>query len=299
MPMELDRRELKAQARARMRASEPPFWLVTLVFLLLTTGVSTAADLSGAAYIALPPAGGDTLPVFLSLRILLDTTVMNFGYRLWALKLFRQQNPGFNTLIDGFSIAGRILVMEAFVLLCTLGWTFLYSIPVTLVFLLFAFWAPPMVQVLLSYLAGLLLALIISYRYVLAPYLLMDHPEWGPFVAVRESVSLMRGWKWEFFKLDLSFLGWYALRLLLSFGVELLFALPVFLELLQSPTADFTLLISGLELPWLAALLSVLIQIPVSLWLLPYANVSYAGFYQARTAQQAPPVWDTCSGPEF
>ena len=36
MPMELNRRELKAQARERMRETRPPFWLVTLVYLLLT-----------------------------------------------------------------------------------------------------------------------------------------------------------------------------------------------------------------------------------------------------------------------
>ena len=38
MPMELNRRELKAQARERMRETHPPFWLLTLVYLLLTTG---------------------------------------------------------------------------------------------------------------------------------------------------------------------------------------------------------------------------------------------------------------------
>ena len=49
MPMELNRRELKAQARERMRETRPPFWLLTLVYILLTTGVSTLADLTGAA----------------------------------------------------------------------------------------------------------------------------------------------------------------------------------------------------------------------------------------------------------
>lgn len=81
MPMELNRRELKAQARERMRETRPPFWLLTLVYLLLTTGVSTLADLTGAAQFTFPPSSGDTLPLFLYLLILLYTTVMNFGYR--------------------------------------------------------------------------------------------------------------------------------------------------------------------------------------------------------------------------
>ena len=143
MPMELDRKALRARVRERMREAQPPFWLVTLAFLLMTTGLSTAGKLSGAAYIALPPGPEDTIPMFLALLIGLLTVVFQFGYQNWALDLYRGREPGYGALLDGFSIAGRILVMEAFVLLCTLGWTFLYSIPVTLVFLLFACPSPP------------------------------------------------------------------------------------------------------------------------------------------------------------
>ena len=81
MPMELDCRELKSRVRQYMGAARPAFWLVTLVFLLLTTGVSTAADLSGATVFSLPLSGGDTLPLFLFLLIELYTTVMSFGYK--------------------------------------------------------------------------------------------------------------------------------------------------------------------------------------------------------------------------
>ena len=39
-PMEIDRKELKRRARADMGAAKPPFWVVLLAYLLLTTGVS-------------------------------------------------------------------------------------------------------------------------------------------------------------------------------------------------------------------------------------------------------------------
>ena len=52
-------------------------------------------------------------------------------------------------------------------------------------------------------------------RYALTYYLLADHPDHGAAAAVRRSVELTRGWKWELFKLDLSFLGWELLDLLL------------------------------------------------------------------------------------
>ena len=285
MPMELNRRELKAQARERMRETHPPFWLLTLVYLLLTTGVSTLADLTGAA---------QTLPLFLYLLILLYTTVMNFGYQIWALRVYRRQETGYGTLIDGFSMAGRVLLMELYIFGCTLCWALAFGTAGGLALLLLE-WLPPILLVLLIYGAGFGIALWISYRYAMAPFLLMDRPEAGAIAPVRESVAMMQGWKWEYFKLDFSFFGWYLLNALLSLGVELAFILPAVLELLQATEVDPALLINGLELPWTAALLSTLIQVPLSLWLDPYVAIAHAGFYQVRVQQAAapPPVWDT------
>ena len=293
MPMELNRRELKAQARERMRETRPPCWLVTLVDLLLTTGVSTRADLTGAAQFTFPPSSGDTLPLFLYLLILLYTTVMNFGYQIWALRVYRRQETGYGTLIDGFSMAGRVLLMELYIFGCTLCWALAFGTAGGLALLLLN-WLPPVLLVLLIYGAGFGIALWISYRYAMAPFLLMDRPEAGAIAPVRESVAMMQGWKWEYFKLDFSFFGWYLLNALLSLGVELAFILPAVLELLQATEVDPALLINGLELPWIAALLSTLIQVPLSLWLDPYVAIAHAGFYQARVQQAAapPPVWD-------
>lgn len=293
MPMELNRRELKAQARERMRETRPPFWLLTLVYLLLTTGVSTLADLTGAAQFTFPPSSGDTLPLFLYLLILLYTTVMNFGYQIWALRVYRRQETGYGTLIDGFSMAGRVLLMELYIFGCTLCWALAFGTAGGLALLLLN-WLPPVLLVLLIYGAGFGIALWISYRYAMAPFLLMDRPEAGAIVPVRESVAMMQGWKWEYFKLDFSFFGWYLLNALLSLGVELAFILPAVLELLQAAEVDPALLVNGLELPWTAALLSTLIQVPLSLWLDPYVAIAHAGFYQARLQQAAapPPVWD-------
>ena len=257
MPMELNRRELKAQARERMRETRPPFWLLTLVYILLTTGVSTLADLTGAAQLTFPPSSGDTLPLFLYLLILLYTTVMNFGYQIWALRVYRRQEAGYGTLIDGFSMAGQVLLMELYIFGCTLCWALAFGTAGGLALLLLN-WLPPVLLVLLIYGAGFGIALWISYRYAMAPFLLMDRPEAGAIAPVRESVAMMQGWKWEYFKLDFSFFGWYLLNALLSLGVELAFILPAVLELLQAAEVDPALLVNGLELPWTAALLSTL-----------------------------------------
>ena len=129
----------------------------------------------------------------------------------------------------------------------------------------------------------------------MAPYLLIDHPELGASAAVRESVAMMKGWKWEFCKLDLSFLGWHLINALLSLAVTLVFALPMLPTLMEAGTDLAQLLVTpSLALPWTAVLLSSLIQLPLSLWLTPYQTVTFSGFYQARVMQstQVPPVWE-------
>ena len=299
MPLEVNRRELKARARERIHASHPAFWKITLVYLLLTSGVAAVADLAGAARIGIPPLHLDTFALFLSLLVSLYTTVMRLGHQWWALRTYRQQPTGYSTLIDGFSMAGRVILMNVVIFFSTMGWAMIFALPFSLVLLLLSGLISSNSGMLFLYFIAMggtfLYSLWISYRYAMAPYLLIDHPEQGATAAVRESVAMMRGWKWEFCKLDLSFLGWHLINALLSLAVTLAFALPMLPALMKAGTDLAQLFITpSIALPWTAVLLSSLIQFPLSLWLEPYQAVAFAGFYQARVMQttQVPPVWE-------
>ncbi len=57
----------------------------------------------------------------------------------------------------------------------------------------------------------LLLTIPISLRYVMADYVLMENPEVGAVGALRESRRMMKGNKWRYFCLQLSFIGWHIL----------------------------------------------------------------------------------------
>ena len=100
--MVIDRRELKRQAREAIRVSRPSFWVVTLVYLLMTTGVSTLAGLLVPA----PDTGNISLPaLFLSILLSLYSTVVGFGFTLWSMWTSRKLSPGLGALADGFSVA--------------------------------------------------------------------------------------------------------------------------------------------------------------------------------------------------
>ena len=109
--MEIDRKELKRMAKESMSLSNPSFWIVTLVYVLMTTGVSAVADFAPGM-----------LAAFLSIALTLYGWVVGFSYRLWALWTARRLEPGLGSLMDGFSVAGRVIMLELSIIVRIFGW---------------------------------------------------------------------------------------------------------------------------------------------------------------------------------
>lgn len=318
--MEIDRKELKRQARESMGLTAPRFWVVALVYLLLTTGIS---DL-----MLLTPFSGDTgfgsLALFATLFFMLYKLVIDFGLRLWSLWANRRMDPGLGSLVQGFSVAGRVILMELNILARIFLWCIPLSIGATIGVAILSVVSPSSSLAAVLMLAAIYAAVwAIMLRYALAPYLLADHPDDGAGAAVRRSAELMRGWKWELFKLEFSFLGWDLLAFLLSGLVLVLFLglAGLFQALASVPAAQLPDLISGYVLWENGAALDLfsfteqqlhiytiyssvsnsitttlcadLAALPLLLWLTPYRFVSRAGFYDARLKLQqegAPPL---------
>lgn len=55
--------------------------------------------------------------------------------------------------------------------------------------------------------------------YSLFAYILAENPELGPRESIEVSMMMMRGYKWQWFKLRLSLLGWYLLSCI-TFGLS-------------------------------------------------------------------------------
>lgn len=281
--MKIDRRVLKARAREAMGQTQPRFWAVALVYILLTTGVQIALSLLLSA---LP---GGTSGIFLNILFFLYSTVILFGLRLWSLWAWRKLDPGMGALTQGFSIPGRVILMELFIFVRVFGWALLFILALSI-------FALPLSAVLAAspilYLpyAGALYVLIWVFmlRYNMAPYLLADRPDDGPSLAIRRSVEMMRGRKWELFKLQLSFLGWEVINWVLSLTV--FFFLCAQAGLFQMPVGlDSLLLYQSVANGLVNVALSGLVTLPLSLWLLPYQEVAQAGFYEEiRQAGPAP-----------
>ena len=70
-----------------------------------------------------------------------------------------------------------------------------------------------------------ILGIILALAYGMTPFLLRDYPDLTPREALRMSREMMRGYKWDLFLLELSFIGWILVSIL-TLGIGLLWVMP-------------------------------------------------------------------------
>ena len=117
-------------------------------------------------------------------------TIVEFGFMLFLFKIIRKKPASYGNLLDGFAIWWKILLLELLTSVLIALWSLLLVIP----------------------------GIIAAYRYRMAPFLLLTHPEYGLMDCIRESKARTKGHKLDFFFLDLSFLGWELLTLIPFLG---------------------------------------------------------------------------------
>lgn len=226
--MGFNRPQAKLMAKAAMRGAFPHPMLVTLVYVLLTTGITSAvmyfvSNPFSLAYLYLldgydPEAvfryviTPSRVSLFLVLEILLGLYefVMQFGFTSYSLRLARGEQPGYRSLFDGFYMIGRVVLTVILKQVFVWLWTMLAMIPYVVVLtvaVVFESAALLAFAVLLA-IAGGVFGIAVSYRYRLAYYFLLDNPGMGSLEAITHSKRAMNGWKGSLFVFDLSFLGW-------------------------------------------------------------------------------------------
>ena len=73
------------------------------------------------------------------------------------------------------------------------------------------------ILVLVGSAVSVVLSILLYYRYALVPFILAEYPTLRAIDVLRNSAALMKGNKWRFFCLQISFLGWMLLMIPISF----------------------------------------------------------------------------------
>lgn len=203
--------------------------LVTLVYVLLTGILGSivmnfVAEPFQAAYFYLTKTNYEVneiltaiftpqrIAVIVAMELLLALYrwVMDYGYISYSLRLARRERPGYRNLLDGFYTIGRALAVNFLSALFVLLWG-LIGMAVYGGFVFLAYLTHSSMLILAGALIMLVWMIAISYRYRLAVYFLLDHPEMGALEAIGHSRRAMRGNVAALFVQDLSFLGWLIL----------------------------------------------------------------------------------------
>lgn len=163
------------------------------------------------------------VPILGQIVSILLSGPLTLGLVICFLKFVRHEPFMFENLFDGFKNFSSAVLAQLLITIFVCLWSLLLIIP----------------------------GIIASYGYFLVFYILSDNPELGVSEALKRSKTMMKGYKWKLFCLQLSFIGW-AILATITIGIGYLWLMPYmyttfanFYENLKSnnlnenPTGDF------------------------------------------------------------
>ena len=203
MEPQIDRIQMKRDAKEVMWRHRPSVYLVALVFLLVSylltllstrlmypqeqieavLNAATEEELYQAIWLLGRPGTGAQL-----LNIALDimSIMVGVGFTSFCLNAARSLAAGFTNLFDAFENFIRLLWLHILMNIFIFLWSLLLVVP----------------------------GVVAAYRYSMAVYIMLDDPDKGALECIRESKRITYGHKGELFFLDLTFLGWYLLTII-------------------------------------------------------------------------------------
>lgn len=178
----IDRRRVKAEARAILRDAQ----VSPKAFFALYLGAMVFMEACG--YLSTLAGGSETLfsgpaELFITIFSSLLSPILGVGLFLYCMAIRRGERAEFLTLFDGFSFAGKIILLYLLQTLFIFLWTLLFVFP----------------------------GVVAAYRYSFAYLNLCENPSLSPLEALELSKKQTTGYKFQLFQLDLSYFGWIVL----------------------------------------------------------------------------------------
>ena len=183
--MNISRAELKAQAKEQLRGKVWMFFLVTVIMYAILIPITLLAELEGAA------------AIIGLIAIYVITPPLSLGLTMVYLDVTYGDPVEISTLFKGFQMMGKAIATFLWMILFIFLWSLLLYIP----------------------------GIIKAYSYSMAFYILAENPDMTAREAITESKIIMKGHKWEFFVLQLSFILW-ALLSIVTLGIALIYVEP-------------------------------------------------------------------------
>ncbi|MBQ9250678.1 MAG: DUF975 family protein [Oscillospiraceae bacterium] len=201
--MKMKRPELKRQAREIIRQSNRKVIYASIIFVAVTALCSyLSSKLTGVSYeqfarymqymnegsvnYALsalnemqPSTGAQLIATALEIMELF----IGVGFTVYIFNTVRGLGAVYGNLLDGFGPNIRLVILRLVMGVFIALWSLLFFFP----------------------------GIVAAYRYSMAPYIMLEHPDYSIMDCIRASKQMTRGYKGQLFVLDLSFLGYIIL----------------------------------------------------------------------------------------
>lgn len=178
----INRQALKRQIREKCKTAQVPVLTFTGLYLVLVL-VLNLLDL-GAAQMG----GENLLATFASILTGLIGSILFAGFVYYCMTIRKSQRAEYLTLFDGFSLAGKLIVLAIVKSFFIMLWSMLFFFP----------------------------GVVAAYRYRFAEYNLLENPDLSAFQALDMSKRQTVGYKYQLFIYDISYMGWSLLSQLPS-----------------------------------------------------------------------------------
>lgn len=191
----------KQQAKAILKDHSPMQY--TLAYLAATAGLTLVVNLimpdfydammsmdTELMLAAVNSNGG--LGVFLNILVVVFGVLMSFGYKQWALRVARGGKPPLSSLIEGFGISGKVMMLGFLKFIFVYFWTLCFIVGGTMPLVMMATLLGPAMMGVVSILAvvgAFYVTLWLHARYCLIEFQLSDKADGTAWDAVKQGVQ--------------------------------------------------------------------------------------------------------------
>ena len=198
----MNRALLKQDAREAMNNATPSPILTTLAFFAISLAVTLFMNIFTLIQAFSETLGTQSLMGWLicSVAIIIFSLLLGgiqFGYYVYSLKVFQQQDTGIGELFSHFQLLLKVFWLALRITIQAGLWTLLFIVP----------------------------GIVAMLRYSQAFYVLAENPDLSAGDCIRESKELMKGHLWEYIILNLSFFFWNLLSSI-TLGLASLYVYP-------------------------------------------------------------------------
>lgn len=206
----MTRAELKSAAKEQIKGNIGKYFLCSLIvmigyFLLVNLPIQAVTKkmtrdiLLGRSVSFLPF-------IFIIIFGFIIAAPIQLSFVKLELGMTKNENIKVSGLIEGYKRTGACIALTLLIQIFVMLWSLLLLIP----------------------------GIIKSLSYSMAFYVLADNPQMSAMEALNESKEIMKGHKWEFFVLNLSFILWILLGAI-TFGLAFIYVMPY----MRATTANF------------------------------------------------------------